>query len=242
MEQVLRGVERVVVIGGDGTFASTAAAARLLDVPAALIPCGTGNAVATALNLTPERTLDLLAAGAVPRPIDLLDAGSSTATFCVGIGMDAAAAVEVSRAGLRHWGKAAYLQALWNARRRYLSWPMKVVLDGNLVFEGYLWECLVMNAANIGASITIAPDARPDDGLLHLRVFEGLAPSLFKITAVATNAARTGKDIGLGSLYSGRSVEVSSDRRFPVEFDGEPSAPREHLNVTLTPAALRVYY
>ena len=196
----------VVAAGGDGTIHEVVNGLAGTGGTLAVLPLGTGNDYAHALNMPDGLDAALNAvAGAPVRAVDLGRVSWTDArgdrhrrafANCVGIGFDAHAA---ALAAETKWigGRAAYLAAvlrtLWVWRRPgarvrvhtvaladAAGWPASGLPDDpdpdGIDFEGPLFLCEVGNGHSVGGGFLITPDARPDDGLLDVCLVRHLAP------------------------------------------------------------------
>ena len=237
------GDRALVAVGGDGSLHAAVNAlwrCGRLDAPVGLVPLGTGNDFARGrgipLDVVPAA--EALVAGA-PQPMDLVVVGDGTVMVNVahaGIGAEAAEAAT----GLKdRLGPLAYpLGALW-AGATHTGWRLAVEVDGAPVAPGGEEEPLLMvgvaNGCCIGGGTPLAPDARPDDGLLDVVVVAATGP-----------AARTGfaKDLRAGEhpgrddvrTVRGRAVRIAGE---PVRHnvDGEVGDPLTEATYTVAPSA-----
>ena len=140
------------------------------------MPLGTGADCARGLGIgTPERALAALTGGTV-RSLDVALArfadgrgGTTTRAFVnvADCGLGPRATAERAR-GARLPGGAAYLRGALGAIAAYSSPPVRVTIDGALAYEGRSGLLAVANGRFFGGGMAIAPDARPDDGLLDV--------------------------------------------------------------------------
>lgn len=210
------GVERLLVVGGDGTMhhavQGLAGAATALGV----IPMGSGNDLALALG-TPRGLEEAVrhALSAPVRRIDLIQAGE---TFCVGYagaGFD----TEVNRRANRiRWGRGRWIYP-WSAVRTLVSFkPLlaKIVWDGG-TFEGRVMFVDVTNLPSYGGGMRVAPEARIDDGRLELFVVREMSKATF--LSVFPKVYK-GQHLGHPAIFlePARRVEITFDR--PVDLYG----------------------
>jgi diacylglycerol kinase (ATP) len=98
---------------------------------------------------------------------------------------------------------------------------------------------IVVNLPVYAMGLRIAPDARPDDGLFDLRLFEhGSAFQMFRyFYRVAANTHHSLPDVR--TLAASR-IRVESDVPAPIQVDGDPAGwtPAE---VQILPSALDVF-
>ena len=243
IRQAASGARRVAVFGGDGTVRSAVSAASEERIPLAIVPCGTGNALARALGLSVRRTYDLLATDAAPRSLDLLDTSCGRACFCAGAGFDAAVVGALTRAAAGWWGKLAYVPAICRARRASAAvGNVSLSVDGVLCASGPAWQCFVTTVADLGGCIRVAPEAHPGDGLLHVSLFRPPVPGVPEMLWWIVSSFLVGRSVPVDVRCSGCVATLESSDVFPVELDGDVVGNTSHLTVRVLPGALRVYY
>jgi diacylglycerol kinase (ATP) len=170
---VADGVERVVVLGGDGMVHLAVQALARTEVALGVIPSGTGNDFATALGV-PGGIDDAAARALGPtRRIDLIaitgpDGGVTWAATIATIGF---AADVNERANAMTWprGASRYTIATVAQLPRLHSRVVGLDIDGT---PHHLEATLVAiaNTTSFGGGMHIAPLAAPDDGVLDLTV------------------------------------------------------------------------
>ena len=240
-----RGCERVIAVGGDGTV--QAVANGLLgvgrDVEMAVIPIGSGNDLARSLGLPTDVAAAWRAAtGPTTRRIDVARARNGEGrdrwfASAGGIGFDAQ--VAAAMASRRGWqaGRAGFLLTTLSELRRFRNQPVRLRIDG-VVLERQVLFVAIANGAYYGGGMRIAPDARPDDGLLDVCVVGNITrltairemPNLYRGTHVRNRAV---------SMHVARSLTVEGNAETRVHLDGEPFGGLP-LEVVIHPAALAV--
>jgi diacylglycerol kinase (ATP) len=231
-------VDAVVAVGGDGMAHLALQACAGTATALGIIPTGTGNDLATALDLPvadPHASTALLVDGAV-RTIDAVRCGDVWWACVLGSGFDAAVN---DRANRMRWprGRRRYDLAILAELRSYR--PGRFVLD----VDGMRAEVEAMlvalgNAPSYGGGMKVCPGAVLDDGLLDVvvvgpltrRRFLRLFPRVFAGTHV-TDPSLT--------VYRGREVRLEGPAGATASADGEPMGPLP-LTCTVEPGALRV--
>lgn len=236
-EGVRAGVRRVVVVGGDGTTSEVVTgllAAELGgEAEIGLLPFGTGGDLPRTLGIPrdPRRAAALLAEGKVRR----LDAGrvrlegraGRPATYyflnVTSLGLGGLVCELVNTSPKVLGGTASFLIGSLRAIARWKSPPVTLRLDGEALHEGPLALAAAANGRFFGGGMQVAPQARPDDGLLDVVVISGLPrlqlaaklPLIYRGAHVGQPGAR---------LLRGRRLEAESaaDTAVWVEVDGEP--------------------
>jgi diacylglycerol kinase (ATP) len=174
------GFDRIGAVGGDGTLSDIGAGLAGTGVPMAIIPAGTGNDLCRSLAIprAPAAAARLALHGA-PHPLDLWRANEETFLLAAGIGLDAEVAHQVNRGG-RLRGMPAYAVALVRALRSFR--PVQLTVTGNgHRFAGRVMLAALANGLCYGGGIPIAPQARPDDGLLDVVVVGAMSKAALAV-------------------------------------------------------------
>ncbi len=235
------GIERLLVVGGDGTMHHAAQGLAGTATALGVIPMGTGNDLALALG-TP-RGLDEAVRHALAAPvrrIDLIRAGDTVCVGYAGTGFDSEVARRANRVR-RFRGSWVYP---WAAFRTLVSFAppfAKVTWDGG-TFEGRVMFVDAANLPTYGGGMRIAPAARLDDGLLDLlivrevtrRAFLSVFPKVYKGNHVGHPAVL---------LETAKRVEIEFDRDVELYGGGEPIRPvpaGERIVLEVMPGGLGV--
>ena len=239
-----RGVERIVLAGGDGTVHQAIQELAGSDTALALIPLGRGNDLAASIGVVDDfdSALQLALDGRVRR-IDLgrLETRQASSLFAVncGAGVDSLAARLANKQRLFS-GALGYPMAAALELARFRSTNFDIDFDSGKWSEAGM-ALIVANCWRFGGGMKVAPEARVDDGLLDVVfVKKAFKPRLLPL---------------LAKVYSGRHVDhpaiamtrtakltLTVSRRLPVYGDGEPMGEVGHeaVRVSVAPKTLRV--
>jgi len=231
---IAEGYDAVVGAGGDGTVRSIAF--RLLDRPTALGILPLGSAMNIARSLGIPRDLDEAAAiiaTATPRSIDVALARDRPFLEIASIGATAEILEQAHHVDKGHFH--AILTMVWQGLRQR---PVRVeiTIDGDR-FRARPLTVAVANAQYTGLGMTLAPDARIDDGLLTVVLYSGMTPLGLARHLIAVVGGRQPKS-RLRS-YSGREVNVASAEPLAIRVDSEDGGTTP-IDFTIRPGALRV--
>ena len=235
---VADGATRILVCGGDGTINEVASALAHADCALGILPFGRGNDLAAALDI--PRALEAAVAvflGGKPRRIDLGTANGRVFCTVAATGFDAEVARRVRTGHWHHAGRFAYaggvLGSLWTYRAAQLR------LEGDFgVREGEYLLAAASNTGSYGGGIWIAPDARPDDGMLDCCLVRPMPP--LRMVRVFL-AAYGGGHVRFPEveIVRTRELRVTADRALPVITDGELAGETPAV-FGIMPMALRV--
>lgn len=233
----------LVVAGGDGSMHAAVGAlwraGNLHDAVVGLLPLGTGNDLATGLDIpdAPEAAAELCLRGE-PRDLDLLvterDEVVVNASHA-GLGAAAAGESERFKSAL---GVVAYPLGALIAAVRESGWELDVVLDGRTVHSGQALMVGVANAPSIGGGTRLVPPACADDGELDVIVVSAVTAAARVAFGVAL---RDGVHLDRDDVLHlrGRSVTIAGEP-VPHDLDGEVTDPRASCTYTVHPAAWRM--
>ncbi|MBA2373438.1 MAG: YegS/Rv2252/BmrU family lipid kinase [Chloroflexi bacterium] len=228
-------VDVVVAAGGDGTVGLVAG--ELLDTGTALgvLPLGSVMNIARMLGLPRdlEGAADILAAG----PIATVDVGvaDDRVFYEAGsVGMNAAIFREAARFDDGDW--LSIVRTIWVALR-YRPARMRLRLDDREIRTRALMVT-VSNGPYTGAGMTVAPDARLDDGKFDIRVFRGFSKFelIRHLGSIAFGRRRYTPHV---STYRSRRVGVTSAHPLPARADAHDLGTTP-VTFETRPSALRV--
>jgi diacylglycerol kinase (ATP) len=171
----------VAVAGGDGTVGRVAKKLIGRDIPLAPIPLGTANNISKTLGLT-GHTLDEIVAHWHAGRLVTFDVGVANGPWgtryfveAIGVGLFACAIPLADKNKTLHRlkdadAKIAYALGMLRERlERCEPHALAMTLDGKSISGEYvLFEA--MNMEFVGPNLYLAPDMRPDDGLLDVVV------------------------------------------------------------------------
>ena len=225
----------VVVAGGDGSI--RAAAIRLLgkNVRITPLPMGTANNICRFLGLN-GRPLDIIAGLADPEEQDLdlwqvtTPHGNDYFIEAMGIGVFA----DILENYRPEFGKSLRrgAQTLRRILNGYQPKFFHINVDGQ-DFSGSYLLCEVMNAPTLGFHFTLAPDARPDDGLFDLVLIHDNQRASY-VRLMKAVLTRTLANLPEVSVHRGRRLEIAW-RGFPLHLDGKATAGLNGVDVLDNP-------
>jgi YegS/Rv2252/BmrU family lipid kinase len=232
------GVDRIIVGGGDGTLNAVADVLVESRLPVGILPLGTANDLARTLELPS----DLAAAAAViaagtTRQIDLGCINGKHFFNVASLGLSTEVARELTRETKRRWGVLGYPLALWRAvhKRRSFRADIRCDQERRRLHSIQIW---VGNGRHFGGGMTVATDARIDDGMLDL---VSLAPRGFWQLILSSPQLLWGhhQDQRLRH-WRGTEIEIRTRRPMPINTDGEVTT-QTPAQIRVVPRALSVY-
>lgn len=258
-------VDAILIFGGDGTVHRHLAQLVKLELPVLVVPCGSGNDFARALNL--RRVRHSLAAwrkfsagGGNVRRIDLgvitplIGKGSKDEApapaphffACVGgVGLDG----EVARRAndLPRWlrRRGGYVLSLVPALFQFAPWPMRIWLPDRQQPSGFVEHgakpavlAAFANASTYGGGMQIAPRAQIDDGQLDVCIVSDI--DKFKLFYLFPTVY-FGRHLNRPEVeyWQSERLRLEAERPMDVYADGELVC-RTPIEVSVARRALRV--
>ncbi|WP_024285557.1 diacylglycerol kinase family protein [Cellulomonas sp. KRMCY2] len=236
-----RGVDLVLVAGGDGTVRTVCAELAGSAVPVGLVPAGTGNLLCRNLGIPlDEDDAIAVALRGVPTAIDMVrwtvDGQSRIFAVMAGVGLDAQIMRDTDPRLKTVLRGGAYVVA---AAQQVMmpAFGATVTVDGVTCHDGDAVIAMVGNVGRLQGGIQLIPGASPTDGELDVLVASkaGLAGLIRPASAalrVATEPPPT--------HVRGQRVDVVLDRPVAYQLDGDMSGEAMAFTAEVLPHALLV--
>ncbi len=239
IEDIKAGIRTFIAVGGDGTLNCVVNAVMskrdVRGIKLCLIPCGSGNDFAKALNIndSPEKLLQKLFDNELKR----VDVGKITCCKEVrffinsfGIGLDAETALVASKIHFLR-GIARYMTALVIALFKFRNIPIAIRTYNDL-FRAKVLLMAVGNTRYCGGGFQLTPDAVCDDGLFDICLAQEVSfKRLFSIFPKLLKAEHMReKEV---TMKRSSIIQVKSKFALPVYYDGEiyRTKPNEILSI-----------
>ncbi len=242
-----QGCDVALVSGGDGTICEAVNGLVGSRTALGVLPTGTGNVWAKELGLpvftltNPNRLLVAahLLHESKTRLVDVGRANDRYFLLCAGIGLDAevAQSLEPRPRSSKQLGVLPYLVAAVMVTFQFYGVRTTVVVDGKVI-RGRSLFILISNAQLYGGLLRIAPEARLDDGLLDVVIFNGAGPTYTLRHFMHLLGGRHLQDPRVRFMRA-RRVMVDCVRPWPVQLDGDPAGSTP-MTFQVVPRALRI--
>ncbi|HLG94514.1 MAG TPA: diacylglycerol kinase family protein [candidate division Zixibacteria bacterium] len=227
---------RVLVVGGDGTFAKVASHFLGRNIPVNLYPAGAGNDICH-LSKFPTHPKSFAAEYLRAREIKL-DVGAADGHYffnSFGVGFDAQVAAVSEK--FKSWpGKLRYVCALLSQTKHFTPFDLELKFE-SLSRTVKATSLSIGNGARVGGGFFLTPDAVPDDGILDLCLVEAVSrkqilwnfPKLFK-----------GKHTRLEftKIYRAKNIAIKAPAGTPLHIDGDPVQMNFPITISLAPQKL----
>jgi diacylglycerol kinase family enzyme len=227
------GPERIAVAGGDGSIGCSAETAAQAAVPLAVIPTGTANDFARALDLPSDldAACRLAVAGERVRRLELAWLGERAFVNAASLGLSPAAARRAH--GIKRLlGPLAYSVGALHAGLTARPVACRVGCDGETLFTGSAWQVTVASTGAFGGGSRVEAD--PHDGRLDVVVIEARSRAWLVIHAYGLRRGRVEAQRGVHSTRA-HSIEVDAEAG-AFNVDGEV-VQTEHASFRVEPEA-----
>lgn len=216
---VAAGPDRLVVAGGDGSLGCVAGPAARAGIPLAVVPTGTANDFARALELPlePERAAELAVRGERTRALDVARMDGRLFLNVASLGLSPAAARRAS--GLKGaLGPLAYTVGALRAGVEADPVRCAVRCDGEELFEGEAWQVSVACTGAFGGGSSVEAD--PADGRLDVVAIAAESRARLVRHAYGLRAGEVEDQPGVHNRRC-RTAEIDVPEPTPFNVDGE---------------------
>jgi len=237
----------VIVAGGDGSIEDVAVELVGSDTVLGILPTGTMNNLARELGIPLDlsQACALLGAG-ITRQIDVgrvrTNGKSGGSYFLETAGLGLAIAWPVGQNIKKgRWGKlpAAFRKMFDQNTPPVDTQPIHIELENGEKIETHVRLVTISNAPLYGLNNLVAPDAKMDDGLLDLAVYDGLNNVELAAYFLRTAGGTRVSDPNV-RFYRTRRVQIRSQQDMPATSDKDELPDEQLLDYELIPRALRV--
>lgn len=219
-----RGSKLVIAAGGDGTVAGVVNGLMHNDVPLGVIPLGTGNGLARALNIPLDigEAIDIIAVDNHQiQGLDALKVGEKFFILNVSAGISAKAMEETDHTVKQRFGVLAYV---WSIAKQLFGFQPRrfwVTIDGRRALVRAA-EILVSNGTLLEEPLPLGPPELFNDGVLDVYVITPRTIVDYLVIAWHFIVHRNQKRPLLRHLTAKQSVMIEAYREpQPTQADGE---------------------
>lgn len=216
-----RGIEAILLSGGDGTVHQALPAIAETDLPLGFLPCGRGNDFARNIGLSMDlkNNCSFLSTPSLRR-LDLPSINQKIPFVAIAyVGFDS----EVNRLANAHQGyfggTLGYIICVLKALKHFKPFEVEITIDDRTWKERVMMVSIA-NAPFYGGGMKIAPQAIMDDGVLDICIVKEISklellrqfPKVFKGTHITHPKIM---------MSSGRKIKIVSDEERELFADGE---------------------
>lgn len=239
-EAVVRKVDVVVAVGGDGTVNEVAGALVHTSVALGIVPCGSGNGLARHLGLpmNAEGALQVIS----ECNIHCLDYGliNGNPFFCTaGVGFDAFLSDKFNKSGRR--GLLSYVEnaLLEGVKYEPETYELEILgeEENKRSYTAFLITCA--NASQYGNDFYIAPQASMSDGLMDVTIMEPF--NVFEAPQIAYQLVhRTIENNSRIKTFRCRELVIRRTTPGVIHVDGDPKETTANVKVSLVHNGIRM--
>lgn len=212
-------VARVVIGGGDGSLHAALPAVLEAKLPLGVLPLGTANDFARSLGVAnvPE-AVEVIVAGRT-QPVDVGVVNGTCFLNAVGIGLGPEINRNLDRDSKSSFGVLAYLIHALKNLRRHRGMHAVIECDGSRHALRSL-QITIGNGIYYGGGMSIAKDARLDDGKLDVLSIPPQSPWRLLMMGLAIRSGDAGRIDELQTFRADK-LSVSTGKPRDVTADGE---------------------
>ena len=218
-DEVVKGTDIVVAVGGDGTVNEVGRALVHTNTALAILPCGSGNGLARHLMLPMnlKKSIETINKGVIHD----LDYGviNDIPFFCTcGIGFDAFVSMKFAEAGKR--GPITYVENVLREGLRYKPETYTITDEsGTKMRKAFLISCA--NASQYGNNAYIAPHASMADGILDIIIMEPF--DMFDAPQISMDLfSKTIENNSKIKMLKSSRILVKRQKEGYIHYDGDP--------------------
>jgi diacylglycerol kinase (ATP) len=244
-----KGLDAFFIAGGDGSINLALPGLVGSDTALGILPSGTANVWAQELGLpllswtrlsALEESAHLMAQAEV-QSVDIGLLNERPFLLWAGVGLDAYVVHKIEPRGRleKYFALAQYTASTaWNASFWH-GLDLRVDLDGQTIKGHYLLAVVNNIRLYAGGLAELSPQARLDDGVMDLWLFEG--DDIFDTVQHALDLL-TGKHFHSDHVfrYPCRSLSLESDSRLYCQLDGEPVSDDKRVKIEVKRLGLKV--
>jgi len=240
-DAVKQGFKLFISAGGDGTLSSVIDGLVGTEIPLVIIPTGTWNALARALDipLQIDPAIALIFQEHKIQTIDAMDVNGKYFVLSVSAGIGALAMRDVEREDKRRLGKFADLRKAVAELLEFRAYLFEVKIDGKLT-KFRASELMVANTSILGIkALQLDPGIRMDDGKLNVcRIYANNLTDYLKL-GISMFRGDQKRNWNVLCVEALQEVEIRSQERLPAQGDGELIG---HLPITvkIRPKAIQI--
>ena len=239
----LKEYEKVIIIGGDGTFNEAINGLMINDHKPIIgfIPGGTGNAMMHDLKgTTYDKALDIILSNRTKK-IDAmqLDFNESIEYSINIVGWGMAADINILSEKLRFLGPTRYTIASMYYVFNKVCRKAKIEIDEREIVDNFLF-ILTLNTIHTGKGMKAAPKARLDDGLMDIIILKSnisklelllLLPKIFSGKHVLSDKVE---------YVQGKKINIIPEENEILNIDGEMRCSTP-INISILPHRLEIF-
>lgn len=227
-----------VAAGGDGTVHSVATQLVGSDKILGVLPLGSGNGFAKEFGFSMNvNSLLNDVRRAESMDIDVIEINDKMCLNVAGIGLDSFVAHSFSNLKLR-----GFFPYVWLTFKTFLQLrPFQVTIHvgGEMIVSEELFVVTIANTRQFGNYAFIAPDARPNDGMIDLVLIKPFPKIFGPVFVIRLFTKRINNSKYVRHLKTDRDIVIETDET-RLHVDGEPVSISGKITVRIKREVLKV--
>ena len=227
-----------IAVGGDGTVHSVASELVGSNKILGVFPLGSGNGFAKEFGFNMNiRALLSNIEKSESMDIDVIEINNKLCLNVAGIGLDSFVAHSFNELKLR-----GFLPYVWLTLKTFLQLrPFHVTIksEGKVIVSENLFVLTIANTRQFGNNAFIAPDARPNDGLMEIVLIKPFPKIFGAIFVLRLFTKRINNSKYVKVIKTGGEIVIETDEtRFHI--DGEPLEIKGRVVINIRKEVLKV--
>lgn len=209
----------LIIVGGDGTIVETVNGIVGKNINLGIIPAGTGNDFARAINS--DMKFDEVMKAIIKGKTISADIGTVNDKFFLnvtGFGIDSYILQNLVKIKKIFKGSFSYTVSTFYTLSSYKNKHVKITID-NKKFERDIMLVSICNGKYFGGGMKISPDSKVNDGEFELFIVNKMSKLKFMIVFWKVFKG-THLSVNEVEIFKGKSFTIESDVDIPVNVDG----------------------
>ncbi len=228
------GADKIIAVGGDGTFTLVANILLNSNIPLGLLPAGSANGMAKefGISLNPQEAISVIETGKII-PCDSITVNDQECIHLSDIGLNAQLIKYFDEGKLR--GKIGYakvvLKTLWHKEKIIVKME---TADEKITREAFM--IVLANASKYGTGAVINPEGSINDGFFELVILKRINMATTLKMLVNPGPYNT-KHI---EIFKCKTVNIHTKRKVPFQIDGEYIGKVKDIRASISHRSLQV--
>ena len=227
-----------IAAGGDGTVHSVATQLVNTDKIFGVLPLGSGNGFARELgfNINVNSLMSDIQKAEV-MPIDVIELNGHLCLNVAGIGLDSFVAHSFNDLKLR--GIFPYIWLTLKTFIQLKPFPVTIWCDDKQIISENLFVVTIANTRQFGNNAFIAPDAKPNDGIINLVLIKPFPKIFGPLFAIRLFTKRINRSKFVKQIKIDKEIVIESCET-RIHIDGEPIKIEGRIVIKIKREALNV--
>ena len=227
-----------IAAGGDGTVHSVAAQLVNTDKVFGVLPLGSGNGFARefGFNININSLMSNIQKAEV-MPIDVIELNGQLCLNVAGIGLDSFVAHSFNNLKLR--GIFPYMWLTLKTFIQLKPFLVNIWCEDKKIISENLFVVTIANTRQFGYNAFIAPDAKPDDGIINIVLIKPFPKILSLFFAIRLFTKRINKSKYVKQIKTNKEIVIETSET-KMHIDGEPIKTEGKIIIKIKKEALNV--